>query len=79
MNKDSQTNTTAIDANTMLAAGLPFGIWHKKWSERFNMTEDGSKVGYANESGWFFYAETKDEFIEKYSTFHNRGVIKPCR
>ena len=67
------------NANLLLSAGLPSSIWHKKWAERFNMQEEGTKVGYANDSGWFFYAEGKDEFIEQYSMFHNRGVINPCR
>ena len=67
------------NANLLLSAGLPSAIWHKKWSEKFNIQEEGTKVGYANDSGWFFYAEGKDEFIEQYSMFHNRGVIKPCR
>lgn len=71
-------NPELFVANVLLAAGLPSAIWHKKWSERFEMIEEGTKVGYANDSGWFFYAEGKDEFIEQYSRFHNRGVINPC-
>jgi hypothetical protein len=78
-NETSNTTETGNNANLLLAAGLPMAIWHKKWSARFEMQEEGVKVGYANASGWFFYAETKDEFIEKYSIFHNRGIIKPCR
>lgn len=82
MNSEKEVEVTQSSgniSNAVLAAGLPSAIWHKKWSERFDMMEDGDKVGYANSSGWFFYAETKDEFIEQYSRFHNRGVIKPCR
>jgi hypothetical protein len=75
----SKENENGNFAKPILVAGLPVAIWHKKWSARYEMQEEGVKVGYANASGWFFYAETKDEFIEKYSIFHNRGIIKPCR
>jgi hypothetical protein len=80
-NMEDNTNNikSVIDVNTLLTAGLPSAIKHKKWSEIFYLIKDGDKVGYANKGGWFFHAETKDEFIEQYSTFHNRGVIKPYR
>lgn len=77
--KDAITTSASLLQNRLLAAGLPVSIWHKKWSERFTMVNDGNKVGYANNSGWYFSAETYDDFIEQYSRFHNRGIVKPCR
>lgn len=62
----------------LLADGFPFAIWVKEWSVRFDIQEEGTKVGYANGSGWFFYAEGKDEFIEQYLRLSNEGIINPC-
>lgn len=76
---DAIPTSASLLQNRLLAAGLPVSIWHKKWSEKFTIMNDGNKVGYANDSGWYFCAETYDEFIETYSRFHNRGVVKPCR
>ena len=75
----SKNNKTAHFGKQLLVEGFPSAIWVKEWSERFDILKDGNKVGYANSSGWFFYAETKDEFIEEYSMLYNSGVINPCR
>jgi len=65
------------DIETMLKCGIPKSIWHKKWDEKFNLIQDGNLVGYSNNNGWYFNAESRDEFIQKYSILHNRGIIKP--
>lgn len=79
MKKDELTTETPADAKPVLAAGIPLAIWVKEWSERFDILEDGKKIGYANDSGWFFYAENKDDLIQEYLKLHNKGVINPCR